>query len=106
MGISIRSRRAGNGPCQMFQDGSMMEFPKNDVEGPTCKEAVVKLEEQESSKVNSSFLVKEEHPFNGLFSKLANFNTFVGMLVIGFEKEVITDWGKPFKVYSRRKGKT
>lgn len=31
----------------------------------------------------------EMHPSNGLFNKLANFNSFVGLLVVGFENEII-----------------
>lgn len=31
----------------------------------------------------------EMHPSNVLFNKLANFNSFVGLLVVGFENEII-----------------
>ena len=33
--------------------------------------------------------VNEEHPSYGLFSKLANFNCFVGMPIMGVENEVM-----------------
>lgn len=36
----------------------------------------------------------EMHPSNVLFNKLANFNSFVGLLVVGFENEIIPHLGR------------
>ena len=47
------------------------------------------FEEQGSSKLKCiSQLMEEELPFDGLFSKLVNFSSYLGMLV-GFEEEII-----------------
>ena len=73
----------------MLQEGSLLEFLENTVKNPFCKDIAVKSEEQWSSKLKSiNWPAGEELPFDGLFSKLVNFSSYVGMLV-GFEKEII-----------------
>ena len=37
----------------------------------------------------SSWSVGEEHPSDGLFSKLVNFSIYIGMAIVVFEKEII-----------------
>lgn len=76
----------------MLQDGFLLKFLENVVEGPFCKGITVESEEQGFSKLKSiNWLVGEQLLFDCLFSKLVNFSSYVGMLVIQCEKEIICE---------------
>lgn len=53
-------------------------------------------------------LAGEAHPSDGVFSKLTDFSSFVGMLVVGLEKEIISllrkDGGKERAWYECLRG--
>ncbi|RVW69345.1 DNA-directed RNA polymerase V subunit 1 [Vitis vinifera] len=75
-----------------WENKSQPKFLENVVEGPFCKGITVESEEQGFSKLKSiNWLVGEQLLFDCLFSKLVNFSSYVGMLVIRCEKEIICD---------------
>lgn len=74
----------------MCQDDSLLDFLGSDMKGPLCKEMVVNTKEMEPSKAMecSCDMVGEKLISDSLFSKFANFSSFVGMPITGFEKEI------------------
>ena len=60
------------------------------MKGPEFKETMDRLEDLESFGENTSCLMGEEHFSDRICHKLTSFNNFVGMLVVGFEKEIIS----------------
>ena len=61
------------------------------MESALGKDLAIELEEQVSLEVKSfNRPSKEEVSSNNLFSKLASFNSLVGMSIEGFEKEIFS----------------
>nr|CAN68238.1 hypothetical protein VITISV_014961 [Vitis vinifera] len=70
----------------MLKDGYLLEFPQNFEAGSLCKDIIASCEESDSSKImSSSCFMGEAFPLENLFDKLTKFNSFLGMLVMGFK---------------------
>lgn len=70
----------------MLKDGYLLEFPQNFEAGSLCKDIIASCEESDSSKImSSSCSMGEAFPLENLFDKLTKFNSFLGMLVMGFK---------------------
>lgn len=74
----------------MLQGGSLLDLAGSVVKGPTHKKIVVRAEEMEPSKAMGFCCdsVGEGLIFDDLFSKIANFNGFMGLLIVGSEKKI------------------
>lgn len=76
----------------MLQNGSLLDCSRSDAKDPFGKEMVIKAEELESCKALGfrCGLMGKEHNFDDLPNMFANFSNFMGMHVVGFEKEINT----------------
>lgn len=74
----------------MLQYSNLLDCSRSDANDPLGKEMVIRVEKLESSKALGFGCgsMGEEHNLDNLPSMFVNFNNFVGMPVVGFEKEI------------------
>ena len=79
----------GSQPLRMlFQNDNLLEFLGNVEKDPSAKEVVALAEEVEPPKALELTYVPEGEVLDSLPSNFVNFNSFLGLPVKGFEKEI------------------